>query len=241
VTRRDLLLASGAVLMAAMLSGCSRALPTYRYRLTVEVDTPQGLRSGSSVIEVRTFDQGSGFPGPEAGGLRMGAIGEAVAVDLPSGKTLFVLLRSESKYDGASGYAIAAYSETLKRKPGPLSKDVQWVDWLREIKRQTTPAVVPRFLMVSGRRQDVYPVMVTFRNSRDPRTVVPVDPDNLSDAFGRGVSLKRIVAQITDDPVTVGIRRKLPRYGQLYREFYQSLPSDDARQVPVDDFIRREK
>ena len=32
--------------------------PPYRYRLTLAVDTPEGVRTGSSVIEVRTFKIG---------------------------------------------------------------------------------------------------------------------------------------------------------------------------------------
>ena len=41
---------------AFVLGGCSLTesdkTPDYRYRLTVEVDTPEGLKIGSSVIEV---------------------------------------------------------------------------------------------------------------------------------------------------------------------------------------------
>lgn len=45
-----------ALVASAALPGCAAAdsTPDYRYRLTVEVDTPGGLRTGSSVIEVET-------------------------------------------------------------------------------------------------------------------------------------------------------------------------------------------
>ncbi|MEP0393170.1 MAG: hypothetical protein ABJ205_00340 [Erythrobacter sp.] len=41
---------------ALLLGGCGAedVAPDYRYRLTVEVDTPEGLKTGSSVIEVST-------------------------------------------------------------------------------------------------------------------------------------------------------------------------------------------
>ena len=77
-------------------TGCGKpTLPDYRYRLTVEVDTPQGLRTGSSVIQVA-----SSVSGPYA--LRPGVVstqvkGEAVAVDLPGGKVLFALLSKPGK------------------------------------------------------------------------------------------------------------------------------------------------
>jgi hypothetical protein len=36
-----------------LLAGCGgESLPTYRYKLTVEVETPEGLRAGSAVREV---------------------------------------------------------------------------------------------------------------------------------------------------------------------------------------------
>ena len=89
----------------AMLALCALAgfwltqdpTPAYRYRLTVEVETPEGLRIGSSVIEVETSE--SSFPHST---VNHRVRGEAVAVNLPSGKTLFALLRSENDNDWAS-------------------------------------------------------------------------------------------------------------------------------------------
>ena len=42
------------LILALFTTACSAedAAPDYRYRLTVEVDTPEGLKTGSSVIEV---------------------------------------------------------------------------------------------------------------------------------------------------------------------------------------------
>lgn len=79
-------------LAAIILSGCAVAeeaedkAPDYRYRLTVEVETPEGLKTGSSVIEVqqsvgRTTMDGFGEL------LILRIRGEAVAVDLPDGRT----------------------------------------------------------------------------------------------------------------------------------------------------------
>lgn len=50
-----ILQAAWLALAALMLSGCAVAedkTPDYRYRLTVEVETPEGVKSGSSVIEI---------------------------------------------------------------------------------------------------------------------------------------------------------------------------------------------
>lgn len=75
----------------SLIAGCGDRLPTYRYRLTVEVETPEGLRIGSSVIEVRTH-KGAAFPGPEAATAQVQVRGEAVAVDLGYRGVVFALL-----------------------------------------------------------------------------------------------------------------------------------------------------
>ena len=52
-------------------------------------------------------------------------------------------------------------------------------------------------------------MLVTFGDLNDPTSVERVDPDDLAATFGEGVSLKRITVQITDDPVTTGIEKRL--------------------------------
>jgi hypothetical protein len=36
----------------------------------------------------------------------------------------------------------------------------------------------------------------------DPNTLVPVSPNDLAASFGPGVELKRVILQLTDDPIT---------------------------------------
>jgi hypothetical protein len=82
---------------------------TYRYRMTVVVDTPAGRRSGSSVIQVKM----------RPGGLLSGYAyvadyhGEAVAIDLPGGRTLYALLTKPQASYGADFYALEAYRDVL--------------------------------------------------------------------------------------------------------------------------------
>jgi len=61
---------------------------TYRYRLALEVETPDGIRSGSSVIEVR-YEMFSEFNGRDHVSR---VFGEAVFVDLGQRKNLVGLL-----------------------------------------------------------------------------------------------------------------------------------------------------
>jgi hypothetical protein len=50
---------------------------------------------------------------------------------------------------------------------------------------------------------------VRFGDMADPRTVAAVDPANLAASFGDGVALSRVSVEITTDPVTRGIEKKL--------------------------------
>jgi len=82
------MLAGGAV---ALLSGCGLfGNPSYRFKMTVDVETPEGLKTGSSVYEVETTGSRDLVAGGK--GSRFMFRGEAVAVDLPDGRTLFALL-----------------------------------------------------------------------------------------------------------------------------------------------------
>jgi hypothetical protein len=91
IVRRALLnlIVGGA---AALVGGCSLVFPSDRLRqkITVEVDTPQGIRIGSAIIETKV-QQGMSFG--DSSGTQFTLRGEAVAVDLPGDQTLFALLR----------------------------------------------------------------------------------------------------------------------------------------------------
>ncbi|OCC24853.1 hypothetical protein MB02_05170 [Croceicoccus estronivorus] len=179
-TRRHILalLVSGA---AMLLAGCNELFPeTYRYRLTVEVDTPEGPRAGSSVIEV-SGHKGIGIPGPEAGGWISRVQGEAVAVDLPNGRTLFALLRSED------GRGAESYAWALLPQPLASSGTSEKHDALRAV------------VGAADLERENYPMLVTFRNITVPASVEAVDPGNLGASFGPGYALHRITVQITDD------------------------------------------
>jgi len=54
------------------------------------------------------------------------------------------------------------------------------------------------------------PVLVRFRDPKDPTSVELVDPLNIAASFGSSVTLTRASVEITDDPVTKGIEARLP-------------------------------
>jgi len=71
----------------------------FRYKLTAEIQTPDGMKTGSSVMEVSYSHNDSGGGTGQSADLHM--IDEATYVDLGQGKNLFVLLTNRES--GRSG------------------------------------------------------------------------------------------------------------------------------------------
>jgi hypothetical protein len=172
--------------------------PGHKYRLTVEVETPEGIKSGSGVLAVH----------PDRGYSRGGhttAKGDAVLVDLGGGKNLVALLAHIDKsldLDGINYVALRAY-----RAAG---RDVSF----NEIGRMTGAVAVTGALI---------PVLVSFTDLRDPASAHAVAPDDLEAVLGDGFRLHGISAQVVPngvwpldfggalgEPVTRGIEMKLP-------------------------------
>ena len=189
------------------LAGCADPAPDYRYRLTVEVDTPQGLRSGSSVIEVeqRLVRPGSN---PTGTGVERRVRGEAVAVDLPGGRTLFALLRSDNDVDWAS-HVLPFLA--------PRVAGESFEQQLDDVLSLEGEVVLPRMFPPVGHieTRSAYPMLVTFGDLSDPTSVERVDPDDLAASFGEGYALHRMTVQMTDDPATTGIEERLAWFSDV--------------------------
>lgn len=201
------LLAASAALSA--LTGCDIFFPpaTLRYRMTVEVETPQGLRTGSSVIEA-TIHSGPGWG--DASGISYELHGEAVAIDLPNGKTLFALLDAPGGSDPAS-YHAHLFNEALAMGASsapPMPRLFKAWEWREE--RKVARQLKPSFELPQAK----LPLFVTFGDIRDPKSVMLVDPNDLAARFGAGTKLRRITVQITDDPVTIQVGKRLRWLGK---------------------------
>lgn len=204
--RRFLALALAGASICA-LPACD-AGPTieFNYRLTVDIETPDGVRSGYSVIKYWGQQRSSNKLDPYAGGLGAHARGEAVAVDLPGGRTLFALLQTETDVDAATAYPGLAFADEI-RDEADITKRLQL---LQSLKGQTRP--LPRTEMTlanGGTEVSAYPMLVTFKDIKDPTSVARVDPDDLPASFGAGYQLKSISVTITDEPMTIGIEKRL--------------------------------
>ncbi|HEY4833040.1 MAG TPA: hypothetical protein VII07_00090 [Bradyrhizobium sp.] len=172
--------------------------PGHKYRLTVEVETPEGLKSAKGVMAVH----------PDRGYSRSGHTttkGDAVLVDLGGGKNLVALLAHRDNtvdLDGMNYVALRAYKAA--------GQNVSF----NEMSRMTGAAPVTGALI---------PILVSFADLSNPATARTVPPDNLAAVLGQGFRLHRMTAEVVPngiwpldfggrlgEPVTRGIEAKLP-------------------------------
>jgi hypothetical protein len=86
-----------------------------------------------------------------------------------------------------------------------------------------------------------YPILVTFADMADPKSVTKLDPDNLSARFGKGVKLKRITVERTGDDVTSGIEGRLHTIGimkdrSLDNDYTKTINPTLAQSLGYSDF-----
>lgn len=182
-----------------MMAGCGRR-QQYRYKLSLAVDTPQGVKRGFSVVEVDVFD----IVSPFAKGTASKARGEAVFVDLGAGERPLIAIMSlhKQKSEGLEWAEGKPLSEQLLARfgaaPARQSDMFEQIDRLLRFRR-------PIDLLIED-----LPDLVTFSNINDPMSILSVDPYNLSLSLGPGIRWYAKTLEITDEPVTTGIEKRLP-------------------------------
>ena len=167
--------------------------------MTVEVETPQGLKTGFSVMEM---SGGSSMLALNGRTVDLGFICEAVPVDLPGGQTLFMLIT------GHGGSNIM--SQVIRGFDPSYPQSEKLVALIAELAR---PSSIGRVGIVTPAKYNEYPTMVRFRDLNDPKTVERVDPNDLAKSFGPGVKLNRVFMTVTDEPVTKTIGKRLTWLG----------------------------
>lgn len=244
----------GAMVMGSLLAACGDDpatsgmtkrgyfFPAHRFKLTVEVDTPQGVRRGSSVIQVR----------PSISGYEID--GEAAAVDLPDGQTLFVLLRSEAEESAdwaglASTWAPQNIQDTWvfpgsEADASEMERGKYFWEHVAEY-RGTVP--VPRTRKMPWGPIDNYPYFVRFKDVTDPSSVEMVDPDDLAASFGAGYRLNSLSATFTSDPIIYTLQNRFDWLKKYPEPRLEKIPSGGtvdptfAQKISHGDFQRKTK
>jgi hypothetical protein len=184
--------ASLVVLIVGAVVAYRLAYPTYshRYRLTLEVETPDGLKKGSSVIESSARGQ------PLIGSAVTRLEGDAVFVDLGKGKNIVALLAlgDPTQIDGPVRLAINAFAIPNCKKPF-----CQWKLIARTAGARDLPA-------------KLIPTLATVGDVTDPKTARVIEPDAFEALFGSGYHFKRAWIEMTNEPVTRTIDTHLKFY-----------------------------
>lgn len=174
------------ILLSLFLSGCGAYKVTDR--LTVVVDTPDGQKSASSVLEARFWPAIIEQQHPYLFFPTYEMQGEAVALEVTPGRYLFVTFKD-------------------LRYPWEIFLSSNW---------ETVKEFIIRAEGMLGQKQvlkpEQYPWLVTFGDLKVPTSAKRVEPGNLAATFGPGYRLVEISMTITDELVTEGRIEKLLKW-----------------------------
>lgn len=214
---------SVVILVAASCSHASDNFVhgSWRYKMTVTVETPEGLRTGSAVREVSASRGISLFP---EGTPKVSLKGEAVVVDLGDRGALFALL---SGYRVGTDHAANLPGHTYFPKGGWLSGEgIRKMSALKAGPTELPPEWYPKLVHFKDKDDPTsIEMVVEMEPCADPKTGRPhstvcITKDRFEEIFGKGVRLKSISIEMTDDLVVMG---KVKSYLRWYRESGHSL------------------
>jgi hypothetical protein len=194
---------------------------SYRFKLTLNVNTPEGLKSGSSVMEVRDRRYPAWTTRGESSG-ESHLVGDAVFVDLGPARdgkpqNLVALLTLGVRGENPNLYFL----------PG-MAFEPLWKQRLAAPGFRGASSELPKLPpgTKAELRGKLIPTMVTIGDLNDPKTARAIQPDGFSKAFGAGVTLQSATIEmvpagtwpltllgIGGEPVTRGIEKKLPWWG----------------------------
>lgn len=156
---------------------------TWRYKLTVTIETPDGIKSGSAVREV-TYINGPKIL-PDVAGSTWKVKGEAVVIDLGQGRYLFAPMDVDGSY--------SIVYDAFPYRPTSARDSIRYYESLVGQKKTLNR----------------YPELVTFKNIKDFDTVTKVDAEKLAGTFGEGVKFKEMTIEMSDEDVTREISKYL--------------------------------
>ena len=197
MTRGMAFVAVTAIAIVVMLVWSRFSWASYRYLLTVEVETPDGLREASVVHEVRARKELLSLPDSATASVQFR--GEALRVDLGDGKALFVLVQPAERTEETLVPIVNAALDPAYTRGG-----VGNLESIRRISRGRASSEASLPVANSQLR------FVRFLDETQPETVQAVAPDAMETAFGEGYRIRAIRIETTDRPVTEKIRTQLP-------------------------------
>lgn len=176
-----------AILLIVVLLGVWAAseinndIHTWREELTIEVETPEGRKTASSVQKIVWRHSYGALVPLAARGVFSSARGEAPILEIAPGKFLFALFKgnrgSEQFRDG--GMYDTDLAQVIKRENPKQAYPYDRLS-IKETIEAIKDAKGYRFPLSSK----YYPLLVTFKDINDPTSVQRVDPDDMDAVFG---------------------------------------------------------
>ena len=177
--------------------------------MTVEVETPQGLKTGSSVYEVWANNTPRVLPDQHA--RDWGVKGQAVFVDMPDGRPLFLLMKTKNPLrqdlalmsmaalDPAFKNDVVESVERIAGGDGNHGADITKSDW---------------------------PMVIRFKELSDSKSVETVD--------AQAIGVRRITVERTGEAVPTGIERRLSWLPKLKGGYLSGKFADDGSALGLD-------
>lgn len=175
------------IMLASGYTACAALFPweTWRYKITISIDTPEGLRSGYAVREIRAS---TGLQwSPEMSVVRADVLGEAAIINLDKGLKIFAL---------TSSYDYQIFFDAFKGPPGLTKEGIKFYSALKN-KKATLPL-------------EQYPQLVFFKDIRDPDTVSEFQWVQTGKNSDDAIRIREITIETTNEPITQGIELILP-------------------------------
>ena len=165
---------------------------TYRYRLTISIETDGQIHSGSSVFEVTWVGQPDL---PDVGAFHPRLRGQATFIDLGSRGAVVATLNNGESYGPAADGAINAI-------------------WLagNAFGNRSTNDELPKLPHLIGRRElasDNMPRLIWFRDLADPRSAEKLHVSEIPARLGSNARLVAAYVEITYDPIIIDIDQKV--------------------------------
>lgn len=157
---------------------------TRNYHITIEIETPEEVKSGSAVRQIVISNRFA--LNPDIPSVHYRVRGEAVIIDLDDRGYVFALV----------GWGPEAFRSALPYQSNDLREVIKYYNNFEN----GTQAVLEK----------IYPRLVMFDDLNDPMTVKGVDRLKMDEVLGEGVTFKRATIEITDDPMTRRIEKILP-------------------------------
>lgn len=191
-----------ALALAMLVVRCTTPAASLRFRIIVEVGTPSGTKTGSSVMEL-VLKRPFLIPMPGAGGGDRGGgfqlFGEAPFVELGD-RVLFTKYHAKSYQHQLDSAVLDGLKLFARRRAAPDRNDEAIFRELNQIKWKGE--VAPSY----------YPAFAAFADLQDPKSQTEILPDAVQASLGDGYTINRITVHVVgaDARPTTSLAERFP-------------------------------